>query len=430
MIKKACLITAMLIIILLVPGCSLVKDKTHGLPASGPTAEFTPMENEQADLAITPAEDAENDTSNAVNDSDYYIPKLELGRYSVSSDPVVIFTEHAIVRIEPNLIYPKNLGDFIEEIIKIMEQETGLSFSTDNKLIISVQFSSNPYSTERGITIQPIDVIPSNIETILHELSHTLQLQTCNIKTQMFQEGFAIMNSYRISSKFRIPNLFDPFFNYSFYDNEELMLSDPVTYFQEVRGWDAYLCGFRFAYFLEEKYGKTIYPEIFKAIKELYPYGCNNSELMDVIKSQTSDEVFDEFKEWYKGRREIFDKSHPTVNLNQTAYLEVFPLYNENFKGYSLPRFTYKDNITLDFTDGFAYLQYMGHNIKGLFGTAQSEGEHTINFYDVSGELICTQQVNNSLVRLDTYGAVKIEITGDGSLINIVPDFDLITGKQ
>jgi RNase P/RNase MRP subunit p29 len=69
----------------------------------------------------------------------------------------------------------------------------------------------------------------------------------------------------------------------------------------------------------------------------------------------------------------------------------------------------------------------LGHNVKGIFGTVQSEGEHTLSFYDAYGELVCTKQVSNSQIRLDTPKAVKIEITGDGSLIHIVPDFDLMT---
>lgn len=85
------------------------------------------------------------------------------------------------------------------------------------------------------------------------------------------------------------------------------------------------------------------------------------------------------------------------------------------------------DNITLDFSVGFGYLQYHGHHINGIFGTVESKGEHMLSFYDASDELICTKQVSNSMIRLDTPGAIKVDITGDGSLIYVVPEYDSIT---
>lgn len=441
--KKVQKLIIILILLYFLPGCSLKDGQPYEIPIPSPAADPVSIEAEPSNEVISstkgvietepsnqftsPTKGAEEvNMANNSEDLSGYITKLPFGNYSVSTKPVTIVTDRALVQIEENIVYPENLGDIIEETIGLIEQETGLSYLPDNKLLIFVQSSSFASGSREGIRIEQMDMFPDQIETIFHELSHKLHLQTCTTNSQMFMEGFAIVNAMRISEKSQFLNLFDPFFNYSRFKNEELMLSDPESYLQEVNGWDAYMAGFRFVYFLEEKYGSRICPQIFKSIRELYLDGCNSSELMDVIKRETSENVFSDFQQWYKSKGEIFKRSHPTVNLEGTKYLEVYPVYNDNYKGFPLPRFTYQDNITLDFSVGFGYLQYHGHHINGIFGTVESEGEHMLSFFDASGELICTKQVNNSMVRLDTPGAVKIEITGDGSLIYVVPEFDLI----
>lgn len=432
MIRKTVLVQiSVLILVLFLSGCTMDDNPDSRIPESDPALQSS-AGNEDLTEDISPAITKEPGTDNTSGYSDNYVPELDSGKYTVSTEEVVIYTDRAIVYLEPNVFYPKNLADFVNETVEIIEQETGLSFLNDNRignmLYVHVQHANIPYSTEHGAFVQPMDVLPNCIETIFHELSHTIQLQACSdIKMRTLSEGFAIVNAFRVSGKSSLPNLFDPFFNYSFFENEELMMSDPERFIMEAEGWDTYLAGFRFVYYLEEKYGKTICPRIFTRIGEMYPDGCSNSELIEIVKSMTSEDVFHDFKEWYGSEREKFARSYPVVSLDKTGYLEVFPVYNENTKVYFMPEFTYQGSITLDFTGGFEYLQFLGHNVKGIFGTVQSEGEHTLSFYDAYGELVCTKQVSNSQIRLDTPKAVKIEITGDGSLIHIVPDFDLMT---
>jgi len=440
--RKRNLIACLVILLLVFSGCTVPNNKHEEESGNSAVKENTVDEQYNAvvfsdgvDETCTENTSDESDSEpqsvpvpNSDSDSDFFVPKLAPGKYTVSQTSEIFYTDRAIIYIEPNIYYPKDFGDIVEYTLDLIEQETGLTFSTDKQLIIQVQQKAGPYGTKSGIVIQPVDVLPDNIYTLFHELSHTVQYQTCDITMLSITEGFAIMNSMKMSGKSRLPSLYDVFFNMSFFDNESLMLSDPETYLTEVRGWDAYMAGFRFVYFLEEKYGDDILPKIFRKAGELYPDGgCGNSELIDIIKSQTSQYVFQEFAKWYENNRQIFVRTYPVINLENTDCLEIFPYYDDNTKIYWLPAFTYRNSITLDFTGGFSYLQHSGLKVKGILGTATSEGKHTLSFFDASDKLICTKQIDNSQVELDIYGAVKIEITGDGSVINIQPDINSIT---
>jgi len=206
------------------------------------------------------------------------------------------------------------------------------------------------------------------------------------------------------------------------------MLADPETFIMNVQGDDAYSAGFRFVYYLEEKYGSDIMTKIFRKIGELYPYGGYSTDnLSGIIKNQTSENVFQDFAEWYERNREMFIRSNPLVSLENADYVEIFPIYNEYEKSYIIPAFTYRDSITLDFANGFAYLQQLGiNNIKGIYAFVESEGKHTLSFYNAADELIPTEQIDNSADRTDIDGAVKIIITGDGSPIKIYPNLELM----
>lgn len=42
-------------------------------------------------------------------------------------------------------------------------------------------------------------------------------------------------------------------------------------------------------------------------------------------------------------------------------------------------------------------------------------------FYDSSGKMIFSEDVNNEMVRLEVWGAVKLEISGDKGLVYLHP---------
>jgi hypothetical protein len=65
--------------------------------------------------------------------------------------------------------------------------------------------------------------------------------------------------------------------------------------------------------------------------------------------------------------------------------------------------------------------------VKGIFGYFYSEGMDTLDFYDSSGKMIFSEDVNNEIVRFDIWGAVKLEVSGDKGLVYLHPSsWDII----
>lgn|GEM_PF-1054293 len=446
--RKRNLVLYTVIFLFLFSGCSVTGKNTDEKYKESVLYNTAGKENEvseqyNADVSQDPtgatdAGDAADETVSAPEsvtvsapgqDSDSSVLSPEPGKYTISQKAQTIYTDRAAVYIEANIFYPENFGDIVEYTLDLIEQETGLKFSPDKKLLIHVQHENTPRGSENGIKIQPEDVLSSNIAVMFHELSHTIQLQTCGyLGVSSITEGFAVMNTMKMIKKSKLPALHDVFFNESYLENESQMLADPETFIMNVQGDDAYSAGFRFVYYLEEKYGSDIMTKIFRKIGELYPYGGYSTDnLSGIIKNQTSENVFQDFAEWYERNREMFIRSNPLVSLENADYVEIFPIYNEYEKSYIIPAFTYRDSITLDFANGFAYLQQLGiNNIKGIYAFVESEGKHTLSFYNAADELIHTEQIDNSADRTDIDGAVKIIITGDGSPIKIYPNLELM----
>lgn len=357
------------------------------------------------------------------------VKELGLGRYMLADEENIIENDRFIITIGEGVVYPKEFEAFMNEVFNVMEKETGLSFFPigfeNKKVSITVSLDSDAaYGGQNGINIAQMDMyIYSGRSTFVyvHELHHVLQMRHCSITTSVFMEGHATYGTYILDNKLSIPNTFDTLENYYRFDNEPLMTANPEEYYLNVKGWDAYLYGFRMAFYLETIYGSNIHTNLIKKIQN--DYGLNvisNVELVNVMKQMTSINLFDDFIKWYKQNKSLFSKDNWNSDFTSIKTYHQLPSFNVNDNIYNAINIVCNEEITIDFREGFGYLQQLGNTINGIYGIFHSEGVHTIEFYNNENELLLTQSINGNCNDFQVPGAVVIKVKGDSSSIHFV----------
>jgi len=361
------------------------------------------------------------------------IPTFELQRYIYAENDVTFNDEKFVIKIGRGIYYPLDFDDFVRDIIDTLEEQTGLSFyegaNHRQKLEITVSVDNpHAFGSIGGINIAQQDMFIDKGDAqwvFVHELSHTLQMRHCNFSPQAFMEGYATSNTQIMPKYLSSLNAFTGFQNYMHYENESDMYTNTEEYYKTVSGWDAYLFSFRFSIFLIETYGENLQPDFIRELQK--KYGDSNitpDNAVSILKSLTSDNVFTDFLTWYDDNRDMFSVRRRTLELSSYDTFDVIPLYNETHKWYHIHQINYGSELTLDFREGYAYLQHMGHTVKGIYGSVYSSGSHTVNFYDADYQLLKTYSVNGSTKNLSVEDSVYIEITGDGSLIEFRLEYD------
>lgn len=361
------------------------------------------------------------------------IPVYELQRY-VYADKDVIFTDDKFeIRIGKGIYYPPDLDDFVREIIDALEEQTGLSFSKNVYYSGKVEITAsvdNPhaYGGIHGINVAQQDLFIDKGDSqyvFVHELTHTLQMRHCVFPMQALAEGYTTSNMEIMPKYISSLNSFNGFQNYAGYSNESDMYEDTEEYYKSVRGWDAYLFGFRFSMYLIETYGETIHPDLIRELQKKY----GDSQIQPAIavkelKNLTSDSVFTDFITWYDANPDLFRNQVRTLELQNYDEYSVIPLYNETHQWYHINHLAYDTAITLDFREGYAYLQHMGYEINGIYGTVYADGNHTLKFYDGDYQLLDTINIDRETHTVSVDEGVYIEITGDGSHIRFQLNYD------
>lgn len=357
------------------------------------------------------------------------IGKLGLGRYKVAEKDLIIESERFIINIGVGVVYPIEFEAFMNEVFDVMEEETGLSFFPvgyeKEKVSITVSLDSNlAYGGISSIHVAQMDMfIYSNQSAwvYLHELHHVLQMRHCSVSSQIFMEGYATYGTYDLEYKLSIISTFDTLGNYYKFDNELKMIENAEKYYLNATGWDAYLYGFRMAYYLETIYGPDFHSKLILKLQNDYgKINISSEQLVKELKQMTSEQLFADFVTWYDSNKLIFNKDPGNEDLRKIDTYHLLPKLFINNNVYNAIGFIYDKEVIIDFKEGFGYLQQLGKTINGIYGYFYSDGMHTIEFYNNDDEILLTQSINKEKVTFQVPGAVKIKVTGDQSTINFV----------
>jgi len=353
------------------------------------------------------------------NPPDYGIFK----NYIVSPEPVTITNDAFIMEIPANTPYHIEIEQKIMECINWVQAASGFSFHIEGTRFNNVRIDFSEYGAyggEFGIVVNAMDYIfdvPAVEGVYLHELSHTLQSRLVNINHHPFQEAFAILNSAKVARDNGLDFLYWHLMknNYSYIgsSDEAGILSDFEHWYRTNEGtWDTYLYGFRFAVFLEEKYGDDILPELITNYSlKMGVHTSTKSEFVDFLVEQTDKSVFTDFVEWYQNNLELFDSTpFPLVKDKEVI---IMPIIHDTFQSFTGSENYELDNVVLfDFFDSHAYANFKGLNIFGISGLLTINHSATIYSYDLHGTLLEVRAFDPGFHELSLPDASTLIISG------------------
>lgn len=280
-------------------------------------------------------------------------PKLTLSGNAVDTYQI---TQDCYVEGDDVILYlPKGVtvkGDMLkvtEKIMSDLSKSTGLNFdknyepdsywdvrddyyeegyfanvNKDNSKVNVVVLNTNEgsaFASENSIVVEISDYDYDEClhQTLYHELSHVLQFRNGADLGSVMDEGFAVYTTYKCLTELGVPN-WDAV---QYFAPTDDLASDRIAGGEDAfRFWikddvngrfPNYHYGFRFLTYLTETYGDDIYLKIMKeagnrnfsayvyqeeGTEEYNNFIRNNELLKDVIKSQTSEDVFADFAAW------------------------------------------------------------------------------------------------------------------------------------
>ncbi len=330
------LTTVLCLICMLVAGCASVpaetdapKDTVSSVSDVSPTDEVTsPADVPQSDEQVS--DERYIELSGDAED----VFTAEYNCYTEGEQVVICFQKGCEIR-----------GDMIDIAEKVMEEvagETGMSFEknyepeegytsflnlyemADLSDINADHEKINIYVVELGNSIQwavdnsiivesaDFDYEESSYGTLYHELTHTVHLRNGVSLGGTLNEGYAVYHAYEAQKK----NNMRTWSMIQFYGQNDLF-DDSIIADGEDAFWHMfddgnfdYQYGYRFVTFLYEKYGDSAFTDILKDAtarhyNDAYGLGiisekeADNEQLKQIIKSNTSEDVFDQFADWY-----------------------------------------------------------------------------------------------------------------------------------
>lgn len=201
-----------------------------------------------------------------------------------------------------------------------MYYEPGIfsEINKDNKkiniLVVKLEGEYVQWASDHNaiLDITDFDFEPSHHETIYHELAHVLQARNGVDLGPTMNEGYAVYvtDKYFNEQEDRRWNTVQHFYPASF---DESLVTGGENSFQYDYGLETnYNYGFRFVTFLVDTYGVEVYQKIlteatnqnfqssYRPDYEEADKADNTRMLVSIIKSQTSENVFEKFSEWYQ----------------------------------------------------------------------------------------------------------------------------------
>lgn len=270
--------------------------------------------------------------------------KLEL---SGKAEDTYTITEECYVEGDEVVIYlPKGItvkGDMLkitEKIMADLSETTGLNFKKNHNiedpmecrdlfyeeglfadinkdagkinLIFINEGEGSAWASDHNAVVD-FEYFGDDYQVLYHELSHVLQFRNGADLSSVMDEGYATYTAYTCQMEHGMPGWSAAQYFWPVEDVAKPLIEGGEDAFCMV--YDEkdtnYQYGFRFVLYLSETYGEDIYYKIMAAA-EKSDFECfwhsdtekedkarNSDILIEVIKSQTSETVFEDFADWY-----------------------------------------------------------------------------------------------------------------------------------
>jgi len=261
----------------------------------------------------------------------------------ITTKPEYVESEDVILFLAEDVKVYGNTMELIEQIIGIVEKETGLYLENDS---IFATMNGNetdwlygqevfpgvdPYAEKfhvyvveydvcapcaygYGIVISPedLEIAAGEGSTIVHEVAHCVHLLNGVQMGRTMDEGYATYITGRICDKDEEMTFnFSAVNNYSYYpveitaeNAEEIFCSEKEDDFEN------YLYGFRFYTYLFETYGDDIFRNILADAspdESVWYVSISDAEAVPYIKANTSETVFEDFANWLAANQKRFE---------------------------------------------------------------------------------------------------------------------------
>lgn len=252
----------------------------------------------------------------------------------ITTKPEYVESDNVILFLAEGVKVYGNTMDLIEQLIGIVEKETGLYLENDSVYadikgnetdwlygqdvfpgvdpyaekfhIYVVEYNvCSPCAYGFGIVLNPIDleIAAGEGSTIVHEVTHCVHLSNGVQMGRTMDEGYATYITGRICDKDEeMVFNFDAAMNYSYYSTEiTAENAEEIFCTEKEDDWENYLYGYRFFTYLFETYGDDIFVKI---LNDASPQGSivdpaiSDAEAVPFIKANTADTVFEDFAVW------------------------------------------------------------------------------------------------------------------------------------
>jgi len=324
-------------------------------------AACLPQTEEETDSASNTdslVQEAGTDESEAEVDTDETYEDVVLDcRVELSGDPKETFVAEQDCYTDSDrviIFFPEGVevnGDMLkvtEEIKSDLCRQSGLNFKKNYNYetfnVIGMYFENTELSTvdpankkihilivdpneelcnwafEGGIVVSTdsYDYDKTHYQVLYHELSHVIHTRNGTSLTPLMSEGYAVFMSYHTMRANGIPSeethqyFSSPEYPSGRFDDSIIQNGEEAFMIPYGKRVDIYHYGFRLITFLNDVYGEDTFEKILKeATDRGFDEGFSDEnekedikqdqlEMIEIIKSQTSDDVFEEFAEWYE----------------------------------------------------------------------------------------------------------------------------------
>ncbi|MBQ8800364.1 MAG: hypothetical protein IJZ55_12470 [Lachnospiraceae bacterium] len=255
----------------------------------------------------------------------------------VTEKPEYIESENTIMFLDKGVEVPGNLPEQMESILAMIEEETGFEFFNDTGYSTYVSDARHvlwgqdgflgvdmeqekfhiyvvphdvwwPSSSGDMIVVGPEDIRFGMGEgnTVIHEMAHAAAQRNGVQMNRILDEGFATYIEGKVSEEDKLFRFdYDARENYEkVYADAEITAETAETEFvKDVIDDYNYVYGYWFITYLMENYGDDIYHKLLAAANaeaDMYQGEMTKEEMVPIVKSVTSETVFEEFGAWFE----------------------------------------------------------------------------------------------------------------------------------
>ena len=215
--------------------------------------------------------------------------------------------------------FERNYNDGLTEEVSYYFGESafeGINENNEKVYVILADLSDTvPTASESGIVLDSVDYNYEELayQALYHELAHVNHMLNGTNLGAALNEGFAVYASEKALKQQNMPlwNQYQYYYPYNLDESAFSKGEEGFRYDFEEKDFN-YHYGFRFIHFLADTYGENCFNNILdKASAEgftpAYTIGgsenqedVTNENLINIIKSQTDNDVFEKFSKWNK----------------------------------------------------------------------------------------------------------------------------------